>query len=81
MDPTVAVVARAVKGQTVAGYQLAVYLDKPTARVQLILADLSSKNSYKTCIDGVVFSKHQVTVRNHLTSSLWTLPGENKNHD
>lgn len=80
MVPTVAVVARGVKGQTVAGYQLAVYLDKPTARIQLILADLDSKNNYKTCIDGVVLSKHKVTVRNHLTSSLWTLLRENENH-
>lgn len=80
MAPTVAVIARAVKGQRVDGYQLAVYVNKPTARIQLVLADLASDNKYKICFDGVVLSKHKVAVRNHLASSLWTLLRESKNH-
>lgn len=68
-------IARAVRGQTVAGYQVAVYLDKPTTRIQVVLADLASENNYKICVDGVVLSKHKVTVGNHPTSSLQTRPG------
>lgn len=72
-------IARAVRGQAVAGYQLAVYFDKPTARIQVVLADLASENHYKMCVDAVVLSKHKVTVRSHLASSLWTvLGGETK---
>uniref|UniRef100_H3BVT1 Vitellogenin 2 n=1 Tax=Tetraodon nigroviridis TaxID=99883 RepID=H3BVT1_TETNG len=61
--PTVAVIARAVRGQAVAGYQLAVYFDKPTARIQVVLADLASENHYKMCVDAVVLSKHKVTAK------------------
>lgn len=52
----------------VAGYQLAVYMDKPTNRIQMILADLDSENNWKLCADGRVLSEHRVVVRTHLIS-------------
>lgn len=72
-------IARAVKDQSVAGYQMAVYWEKPTARIKLILANLDPENKNKISVDVAVLSKHKVTVRNRLTSSLWTPVGENKN--
>ncbi|TWW57989.1 Vitellogenin [Takifugu flavidus] len=61
--PSFAVVVRAVKGKMVAGYQLAVYMDKPTNRIQMILADLNSENNWKLCADGIVLSEHRVVAR------------------
>lgn len=46
------------------GYQLAVYLDKPTARIQIILAALAADNNWKLCADGMLMSKFKVSVRN-----------------
>lgn len=73
-------VVRAVKSNVVAGYQLAVYHDKPKDRIQVILADLDLKNKWNICADGIVLSKHKAEVRNHLTSSPSTMRVENKNH-
>lgn len=45
------------------GYQLAVYSDKPSTRLQIILAALAADNNWKLCADGAMLSKHKVTVR------------------
>lgn len=44
------------------GYQVAAYLDKPTARIQIILAVLAADNNWMFCADGVLLSEHKVTV-------------------
>lgn len=55
---------RAVRANNkVEGYQLAVYIDKPTSRLQIVLAALAADNNWKLCIDGALLSKHKVTVR------------------
>lgn len=61
--PLFAIIVRAVRADNkVMGYQLAVYLDRPTARLQIILAALAADNKWKLCADGVLLSKHKVTV-------------------
>jgi len=42
------------------------YFDKPTARVQIAIASLVPENKWKLCADGVLLSKHKMTVRNGL---------------
>lgn len=61
--PLFAIIVRAVRAHKVEGYQLAVYLDKPTTRLQIILAALAADNNWKLCADGILLSKHKVTVR------------------
>lgn len=61
--PLFAIIVRAVRANKVEGYQLAVYLDKPTTRLQIILAALAADNNWKLCADGILLSKHKVTVR------------------
>ncbi|CAJ1060689.1 vitellogenin-1-like [Xyrichtys novacula] len=64
VPPTFAVVVRAVRAdQKVFGYQLAVYLDKPESRLQIIVANLAADSNWKLCADGVVLSMHKVTAR------------------
>lgn len=73
MAPLFAVIVRAVRAdQKVFGYELAVYLDKPEYRVQVILANLAAENNWKLCADGVVLSMHKVTVRFVLPSRFLT---------
>lgn len=45
------------------GYELAVYLNKLTSRLQIILAALAADDTFKICAEGVLLSKHKVTVR------------------
>nr|AVA30492.1 vitellogenin Aa [Scatophagus argus] len=62
--PTFAIIFRAVRAdKKMQGYQLAVYLDKPTARLQIILAALAAENNWKFCADGVLLSNHKVTAK------------------
>ncbi|XP_041646657.1 vitellogenin-1-like [Cheilinus undulatus] len=62
--PTFAVIFRAVRAdQKVFGYELAVYLEKPTSRLQIILADLATDSNWKLCADGVVLGMHKVTAK------------------
>ncbi|XP_070687992.1 vitellogenin-like isoform X2 [Pempheris klunzingeri] len=62
--PVFAIIFRAVRAdKKVEGYQLAVYLDKPTTRLQIILAALAADNNWKLCADGVLLSKHKVTAK------------------
>uniref|UniRef100_A0A3Q4BUV4 Uncharacterized protein n=1 Tax=Mola mola TaxID=94237 RepID=A0A3Q4BUV4_MOLML len=60
--PVFAIMVLAVRANNkVEGYQLAVYIDKPTSRLQIVLAALAADNNWKLCIDGALLSKHKVT--------------------
>ncbi|XP_022593896.1 vitellogenin-like [Seriola dumerili] len=62
--PTFAIIFRAVRADNkMQGYQLSAYLDRPTARIQIILAALAADNNWKFCADGVLLSKHKVTAK------------------
>nr|XP_043900018.1 vitellogenin-like [Solea senegalensis] len=62
--PALAIIFRAVRAdKQVQGYQLAVYLDRPTARLQIILAALAADNKWKLCADGVLLSNFKVTAK------------------
>ncbi|GLD50056.1 vitellogenin-like isoform X1 [Lates japonicus] len=62
--PTFAIIFRAVRADNkMQGYQLAAYLDRPTARLQIILAALAADSNWKFCVDGVLLSKHKVTAK------------------
>lgn len=67
--------ARAIRGNKVFGYQLAVYTDKPTARIQIVLAGLAPKHNWVAYADGMVLSVHKVKVRSRRTSSYCTMLG------
>lgn len=45
------------------GYQIAAYKDAAAARVQVIMAALAENENWKMCADGIMLSKHKVTVR------------------
>lgn len=64
--PTFAIIVRAIKADKVLGYKLAVYLDKLASRLQVILASLATNDNWKLCADGVLLSKHKVTVKHCL---------------
>uniref|UniRef100_A0A671V7K6 Vitellinogen beta-sheet shell domain-containing protein n=1 Tax=Sparus aurata TaxID=8175 RepID=A0A671V7K6_SPAAU len=62
--PAFAIIIRAVRADNkVMGYQLAVYSDKPSTRLQIILAALAADNNWKLCADGALLSKHKVTAK------------------
>uniref|UniRef100_A0A3B3DKJ2 Uncharacterized protein n=1 Tax=Oryzias melastigma TaxID=30732 RepID=A0A3B3DKJ2_ORYME len=62
-DAAVVVSVRAVRAnQKDLGYQVVVYVDKPNARLQIILSPLSESN-WKLCADGVWLSKHKITAK------------------
>ncbi|TKS74661.1 Vitellogenin [Collichthys lucidus] len=62
--PTFAIIFRAVRAdRKVMGYQLATYLDKPNARLQIILAALAADDNWKFCADGAMLSMHKITAR------------------
>uniref|UniRef100_A0A8C1RV47 Vitellogenin 2 n=1 Tax=Cyprinus carpio TaxID=7962 RepID=A0A8C1RV47_CYPCA len=67
VPPVFAIIARAVRvDHKLLGYQLAAFFDKPTARVQLIVSSIAENDNWKLCADGVLLSKHKVTVRSEL---------------
>ncbi|KAL3047366.1 hypothetical protein OYC64_021559 [Pagothenia borchgrevinki] len=60
--PIFAIIARVIKiDKRVIGYELAGYLDRPTSRLQIVLAALAADDNWKLCADGVLLSKHKVT--------------------
>ncbi|XP_056132378.1 vitellogenin-like isoform X2 [Lampris incognitus] len=62
--PLFAIIVRAVRAdQKVLGYELSAYLDKPDARLQIILAALAEDDNWKFCADGALLSKHKVTAK------------------
>ncbi|XP_075341558.1 vitellogenin-1-like [Odontesthes bonariensis] len=59
-----AVIFRAVRAdEKKQGYIVTAYLDKPTARVHMVIASLVRGNNLKICADGVLLSKHKVTAK------------------
>uniref|UniRef100_A0A673C130 Uncharacterized protein n=1 Tax=Sphaeramia orbicularis TaxID=375764 RepID=A0A673C130_9TELE len=47
----------------VRGYQIAGYMDKPNARVQVIALPLAENDPYKFIVDGVMLSEHKMMVK------------------
>ncbi|KAM6921977.1 vitellogenin-1-like [Xenentodon cancila] len=61
---TFVAIFRAVRAdKRMQGYQLSAYLDKTSARLQIVLAPLSPEYNWKICVDGVVLSKHKITTK------------------
>uniref|UniRef100_A0A673C9G0 Uncharacterized protein n=1 Tax=Sphaeramia orbicularis TaxID=375764 RepID=A0A673C9G0_9TELE len=50
----------------VRGYQIAGYMDKPNARVQVIALPLAENDPYKFIVDGVMLSEHKMMVKTFL---------------
>ncbi|KAM8887734.1 vitellogenin-like [Synchiropus picturatus] len=64
VEPSLAIIFRAVRAdQKVEGFEISAYLDKPAARLQIILAALAEENNWKFCADGIILSKHKVTAK------------------
>ncbi|KAI4828972.1 hypothetical protein KUCAC02_023037 [Chaenocephalus aceratus] len=60
--PFVGIVARVIKvDKREFGYEVGGYLDRPTSRLQIVLAALAADDNWKLCVDGVLLSKHKVT--------------------
>uniref|UniRef100_A0A673C8G6 Uncharacterized protein n=1 Tax=Sphaeramia orbicularis TaxID=375764 RepID=A0A673C8G6_9TELE len=47
----------------VRGYQIAGYMDKPNARVQVIALPLAENDPYKFIVDGVMLSEHKMMAK------------------
>ncbi|KAI4828970.1 hypothetical protein KUCAC02_023037 [Chaenocephalus aceratus] len=62
--PFVGIVARVIKvDKREFGYEVGGYLDRPTSRLQIVLAALAADDNWKLCVDGVLLSKHKVTAK------------------
>ncbi|KAM7011967.1 LOW QUALITY PROTEIN: vitellogenin 2 [Tautogolabrus adspersus] len=62
--PIFAIIVRAIKtDKKVLGLELAIYLDKPTSRVQLVVANLAADSNWKLCADGALLSIHKVAAK------------------
>uniref|UniRef100_A0A8C6Q8A1 Phosvitin n=1 Tax=Nothobranchius furzeri TaxID=105023 RepID=A0A8C6Q8A1_NOTFU len=61
LKPKVTVLIRAIRADHKnQGYQIAAYYDQETARVQVIIANLTENDNWRICADGVMLSRHKV---------------------
>ncbi|XP_073669605.1 vitellogenin isoform X1 [Paramisgurnus dabryanus] len=64
VPPLVAIIAQVVRvDRKLLGYQLAAYLDKPTSRVQIIVASIAEKDNWMMCVDSLLLSKHKAAAK------------------
>ncbi|XP_045904896.1 LOW QUALITY PROTEIN: vitellogenin-like [Micropterus dolomieu] len=64
VDPNIAIIFSAIRAdKKMQGYQMGVYLDKATARLQIIMAALAADDNWKLCADGVLLSMQKVTAK------------------
>ncbi|KAI7791431.1 putative vitellogenin [Triplophysa rosa] len=64
VPPLFAIIAQVVRvDHKLSGYQLAAYLDKPTSRVQIIVASIAEKDNWKMIVDGVLLSKRKAAAK------------------
>jgi hypothetical protein len=67
LAPMVIILFRLVRADhKIEGYQVTAYLNKATSRLQIIMAALDENDNWKLCADGVLLSKHKVTVRSNI---------------
>ncbi|XP_066503607.1 vitellogenin-like isoform X2 [Hoplias malabaricus] len=60
IPPAFAIVARAVRSDRSVGYLIAGYLDRSTARSQIVISSIADQGKWKMCADGVLSSKHKL---------------------
>ncbi|XP_034002721.1 vitellogenin-2-like [Trematomus bernacchii] len=62
--PAVTILIRAVRADhKVQGYQITVYFDRATDRLQVIFANLAEEDHYRICADGVMLSKNKLMAK------------------
>ncbi|XP_066503871.1 vitellogenin-like [Hoplias malabaricus] len=61
IPPEFAIVARAVRSDRSLGYLIAGYLDRSTARSQIVISSIADQGKWKMCADGVLSSKHKLS--------------------
>nr|AKK31327.1 vitellogenin B [Larimichthys crocea] len=64
VTPAMTILVRAVRADhKVQGYQIAAYVDRATARVQVIFANLAENDHWRTCADGMMLSHHKLMAK------------------
>ncbi|MED6284428.1 Vitellogenin-2, partial [Characodon lateralis] len=64
VNPAVTVLVRAIRtDHKNQGYQITAYYDRLTARVQIIVANLTENDNWRICADSMMLSYHKVMTR------------------